>query len=257
MHANSNESAESGVIEEDLRSYGSVSGWAVASALCGVLSAVALFSDVLLIVPAIGAFMAILALRRISDPAYAVIGRTPALVGLVLSIVFAVAVPVERVAERWLILRDSDQFARLWFALLSENRPIEALRLEIDPFERFAYKGKQQIVDYYRRRDNGGDEVKYFFQDPLIKTLIALKDRAEVRFYENEVYAPSKTRSVVVNVYAVTYVQNGRRHTFFVRIGLERVKALFTPDIGWQMMTHQGGIRPKSLGGAPDNATRQ
>ena len=254
MHANSNKPVESGVIEEDLRSYGSVSGWAVASLLCGILSAVALFSDVLLIVPAIGVFTAFLALRRISDPSYAVIGRKPALIGLTLSIMFAVAVPVERIAERWLIIRDADQFARLWFALLSENKPIEALRLEIDPIERQGYKGKQQIVDSYRRREGGSEQVKYFFQDPLIKTLIALKGRAEVRFYENEVYAPSKTRSLVVNVYAITYQQNGRRHTFFVRIGLERVKALFTPDIGWQLIAHQGGIRPKYLGGVPDVA---
>lgn len=250
MHANFNESAESGVIEEDLRRYGNVSGWAVASLVCGCLSVVALFADVLLIVPALGIFMALLALKRISDPSYAVIGRKPALVGLSLSILFGIAAPAERIAERWLVVRDADRFARLWFDLLRQNRPIEALHLEVEPFERRPIGRPQRITDYYRDREEGATMVKYFFEDPIIKTLIALNERATVRFYENEVYAPGRSRTAVVNVYAVTYSEKGRLHTFFVQLSLERVKAPFTPDVGWQIITHQGGIRPKSLGGA-------
>jgi len=242
------------VAEEDLRQYGAISGWAVVSVILGVTSFLALFSPVLLLLPALGAFAALIALERIRDPESGVVGRKTALVGLFLSVMFASAVPVQAFATRWWLQRESREFGLLWFELLRDQKPMAALHLKIESPQRRPLDRPEQLLSFYRQREEGRDDVAFFFGLPVVQTLLALGPRAEVRFYETEKYESYPYRTVVTNVYAVTYEDRGRRKTFFVRMEMERTVNPITGEPGWRIVSFEGGVTPLSHAQSADGA---
>ena len=86
--------------DAQLAEYRAVAGQAVLGLIFGLLSPVALIDPMLWVVPLLGVFFSVWALRRINKYAPAMIGRKAALVALALSLLFAAAAPAD-----WLIYR--------------------------------------------------------------------------------------------------------------------------------------------------------
>jgi len=231
------------VTEADLRDYGAVSRWSVAAVGLGIISFLALFSPLLLLLPALGVFAARRAIQEIRESEHALIGRKAALTGLALSVMFFSAVPAQYAASRVILVRQADAFARQWFEMLRDRQPLKAHHLEIEPPVRLPASRFAQLPSHYRSKEGGRDEIKFFVAEPLVRALLELGPKAQVRFYSNEAFVQEGKRQRVTNVYAVTYPADKQKKTFFVRLELERTGNSDSAE-NWRVASYRGGVHP-------------
>lgn len=222
--------------------YRSVEPWAVGGLLLGIVAPVALIAPLCLLLPPLGILASWMALRRLRmNPNR--IGRTAALIGLGLSTLFGTA-PLARVLTAQLLLADqarptADQF----FEYLREKSPEKAVMLEFAPDYRQPFD--ESLWTFFRRDKDAQKELLKFTADPTVRTLLALGERAQVRFYKMVNVGSDGPRGGVVYWYTVTYDDEaGKKKTFLVRIFLER-KPAQTPGLNpWQVKTISAGIDP-------------
>jgi len=225
--------------------YQSNSVLSIAGLLLGIASAAAFWRPALLVVAAAGVLVSLLALRRISRFKPELTGRGIALAGLVLSLVFGMgAVGYERVA-RWRTRAEGRQFASQWFEYLRQNEPEKAHHLSLAPHIRQPLDDSLRntyTTNPYRRR-----ELENFVADPVVRTLLALGEKADVRFYSTEGQRIYSESADVAFAYAVTLEHEGRTKTFFVLVGLSRTTNQQTGQARWTLVKQvKGGYRPQS-----------
>jgi hypothetical protein len=221
--------------------YRSVSGLAVAGLAFGLLSAVAMIFPLLLTCAVVGIVLSMWALLRIRRQAPALAGRGIALSGLLLSVVFATAVPTDWLVYRWRIRNEARQFGEAWFELLSRGEPHKAHQLTVEPELR--ERLDDRLWASYREDPRRRKEIRKYASEPLVRTLLALDDRGQARLYETRDHASADGREYVQQVYAVTFEEEAGRKTFFVLMNMERSR----PDSGradWRLVGVQGGFRP-------------
>jgi len=125
--------------EADVAEYRAVSGLAVAGAVLAVASAVVLIEPAAQVVwslPAIGLLLNTAALLRIARHDPPLVGRTAALAGLFLSVMFLVAAPVGAASFRRMLADEARQVADAWFAYLAEGQPHKAHQIALHPRHR-------------------------------------------------------------------------------------------------------------------------
>jgi len=230
-------------LDNELSEYRALAGQAVVALLLGLLSPLAFIDPFLLIVPGLGVFFGIWATRRIKSNATAMAGRKRAIFGLAMSLLVIVAVPVDWVVEREIFCRQARQFGETWFKHLIENRPGEALLMTYVP-EKKSSGGPGQEPDSPQESD-----ADRFVKHDLVKTLLALGPRAQVRFYQTADVTREQGADSCAVVFAVTYdgaaVPGGtpERTTFFAALTVRRQRTL-TSDIIWKVYGVSGGVRP-------------
>lgn len=121
---------------EDVVVYRAISPLAVASMFLGMASALALVHPGLWVVPAFSACLAAWSLRAISLRKTELIGRTVALIGLALAILFGAWAPVRLVSRQARLYTQARAKADEWLNLLREGRLYEAYELHLNPTER-------------------------------------------------------------------------------------------------------------------------
>jgi len=111
--------------EDPEAGYRSIEPWAVGGVLLGLLSAVSLLSTMLWLVAAAGVVANLVALARIRRDAFRD-GRGAALLGLGLSVVFAVAPVAYWATARWLLTRQArpvaDHFLKSYIGGLGQKK---------------------------------------------------------------------------------------------------------------------------------------
>jgi len=226
--------------------YRPVSVWAIAGLLSGLAGAVVLIDSMLWPIPVAGLGLSATALVQLARrPYYA--GRWLARVGLFLALVFAVAAPVESLYYRWRVQREAVAFSRLWFEFLAKRQPQMAFQLTREARTRPPLDSA--LWDFYRRDTNAYEELQHYITRPLIRTLLNLGEKAEVRYMQTEMQYREADRDNLDLVYAVTY-EAPERQSFFVRLRLERsvLWAKSGSDLwakgGWQLQNAVGGVRP-------------
>jgi hypothetical protein len=229
--------------------YQAVSGLAVLGLLFGLLSPLALLAPAFWLAPLVGIALGLMALARIAQEAPALIGRKAALAGLLLSVVFAAAAPTQWFTYRWLVRREAGVFAMAWFDMLRQREPHKAHQLTDYPTSRRPLD--DSLWDYYTNDWPLCQEIRGYVEQPLVRTLLALGNRAEARLYQTENQAIGGDGDLVRQVYAVTYQEQGAKKTFFVRMDLERVGIRQQRQSAWRVQHAEGGIRPVALGGQP------
>lgn len=106
--------------------YRPVSRLAVAAAVAGMVSTVAVLSPVFLAVPLVGIALAIMALRDLGTAGAAKAGRLAAVAGLALAVGFGVQGLTEFGVGRWLTGRRAEAAARFWLETICEERSDDA-----------------------------------------------------------------------------------------------------------------------------------
>jgi hypothetical protein len=114
-------------------SYRPVSRLAVAAAVAGVLSSLALTSPLLWILPLVGVALAVAGLTDVARSGAEKAGRAAALVGLALSVGFGAQAVTTSVVSRWIMENRSRGVVRAWLDALGENRLADA-RSMIAPY---------------------------------------------------------------------------------------------------------------------------
>jgi len=236
---------------EETSWYRAVSLKCVLGLALGVASPLAFLGPVLWLVPVLGIALAASGLRDVRRADRQLVGRTAGLVGLGLALLCGTAAASHETSRQWWIRAEAKEVASAWFDFLAADQPQLAHQLTVTPAARQPLDAAA-LWDYYRRDSAAAEELEQFVAVPLVRTLLALGDRALVRFWSTEKqtrYGRSSTyRSLdqIIQVYAVTYAGPEERTTFFCRLILERVTDATSGRTGWQIARYRGGVRPRS-----------
>ena len=77
-----------------------------------------------------------------------------------------------------------------------------------------------------------------------MRTLLAFRTKAQVRFYETEAQVRDNDNDHVDQAYAVTYEEGDKRKSFFVLVRMTRQK-LHSGGADWRIVQTEGGYRPQ------------
>jgi hypothetical protein len=241
--------------EADVVTYHAVSGLAIAGLVLGLLAPLALVSQAAWVLAIAGVLVNVAALRRIAAGAPALVGRKAALVGLTLSAIFFAYVPAGWVSYRRLVREEARQSAAIWFDYLRTGQPHKAYELTLNPVSRDRLD--DTLWELFPEETEERIALERFVRTPVIRTLVALRDRATVRFYDTESQWADGEADHVYQTYAVTFPESDGLKTFFIGLVLDRSANARTRHAYWQIGRFIGGVQPKWLGGSgePPRAT--
>jgi hypothetical protein len=228
--------------DADLAAYRALAPQAVAGLIFGLLAPLAMVDPLLWALPALGTIFSVWGLRRIRSRKGELIGRKLAWPGLVLSLLFLALAPADLLAYRWMIRSEARQFSALWFRYLSQEEPQKAFQLYQSP--QFRQPLDDRLWDYYRHTPQQRDALNKFVKLPVVRTLLALGPKAQVRFYQTGGEGREDDNDWVDQYYAATYEEQGERKSFFVLVHMSRQK-LGNGQAGWRILSAEGGVRPE------------
>jgi hypothetical protein len=227
--------------DAELAAYRALAGQAVVGLIFGLLSPLALVDPMLWGFPAVGIVVSVWALRRIKKDD-SLTGRKMTLAGLTLSLLFAVAAPTDWLEYRRIVRNEARQFSSLWFQFLIHDEPQKAHQLTMAPQVRHFLDNR--LWAFYRTDPRLRQQIENYVKNPLVRTLLAMGPKAEVRFYDTANQAHDPEEDTVEQLYAVTYEEDGEKKSFFVAVEMARQK-LVTGEAGWHIIQTNGPVRPE------------
>ena len=227
--------------DAELAEYRALAGQAVLGLIGGLLSPLALVDPMLWSIPMLGAIVSWWALQPHPRGAPAISGRKMALAGLMLSLLFLAAAPADWLIYRGMVRNEARQFSGEWFKYLAQDQPQTAHQMTVAPPSRQPLDDRLWAV--YRNAPRLRQELENYVKSPLVRTLLALGPKAQVRFYETAAQARDNDNDQVDQVYAVTYEEGSERKSFFVLVRMTRLK-LRGGGADWRIVQTEGGYRP-------------
>jgi len=226
---------------DELSEYRAVSPLAIVGLLLGAASPLASIRLFLLIVPAAAIFVCLLALRRIRESRGQVFGRKAAWIGMCSAVFFATVATSYDFARERLVFRQARPIADLFFAALTNGEPHKAIQLTKVPSVRQPFD--DQLWDHFRKDDEARDGLEKFVAHPLIRALLSLGHRAQVRHFRDVRVERATGRSEQVSIlYTVTYDKEGQKTSFFVSLVLDRALYGDSTTPQWRVSLFRGGI---------------
>jgi hypothetical protein len=219
--------------------------WAVGGLLLALLSPLALINWLLWLIAPSAALANAVALRRLKiDPNRS--GRVAALVGLGVAVLFCTAPWASVVTERLLLPGQARPVADQFFEFLREGSPEKAALLKFTPQNRGALS--DNLWTYFRRDVDARIELRKFTDDVTVRTLLALGERAQARYYKTASVITQGSRAAVIFWYTVTFTDDvGQKKTFFVRVIMDR-KPTTDRDLNpWQVNGILSGVDPSKV----------
>lgn len=226
----------------ELPDYHPVSGLAVAGLVFGLLSAIALLDPIGWLLPPVGILLSAVALSRIARSNPAMVGRKAALAGLALSVLLGAAAISRSATYNRLVRDEARAFGLAWFQLLAERQPQMAFQLTLEPGDRQPLDSDLWTV--YRNSPERRKALKEYVDGPLVKTLLALGEKASVRYWGTEDFSGEEGNETLTQTFSVTYPDAGSTKTFFVDLVLRRPAILRSQGVNWVLARAEGGIRP-------------
>lgn len=168
-----------------LAGYQSPSVAAIAALILGLASPLAIFHPLLLVIPFVGAVVALLALSRIAASEGALVGRKAALLGLFLSLASAAGILSHDAVIRRFRVAQASEAARQWIELA----------LAGDMERAYWLKAGVPIPDPNRPEQFGPSGVNPFVQfldDPNVKAVMAAGPEADIRLESTIAYGEEK-----------------------------------------------------------------
>jgi hypothetical protein len=228
-------------IREHEIEYRSVEPWALVALGFGILSAAALLGSLPWLLSVLGIVASLIALYRLKANSNR-IGRAAALAGLGLSVLFGV-VPIAHSATSFVLLsRQARTAADQWFEYLRNDSPEKALMLGYAPDRRQPLD--ESVWPYFQHDKDARAQLEQFVRHPVVRTLLALGPKAQVRFYKTSAVGTEGTRGMVKYYYTVTYPDGDGKKTFFVAIVMERKPTVLAELNPWRVADIQGGFDP-------------
>jgi hypothetical protein len=230
------------------RDYRTVEPWAIVTVVLGAVSVAALLDPILWLVPLLGLGAGIVALSRLHGDTNRT-GRPAALAGLALSIVFGIA-PVAQMATTWILLsRQAREVSGQFLEFLREQSPEKAMMLRFAPDQRRPFD--DLLWTFYKNDNEAKQNLQTFVEHPLVKALLLLGEKSEIRFYKTVRVGNEGSRGLVSTLYTVTYPDDdpqrpGGKKTFFVNLLMER-RPTENPNINpWRVSNIEGGVNPSA-----------
>jgi hypothetical protein len=209
--------------DAEFAAYRALASQAVVGLIFALLAPAAFIDPGFWLIPAIGVFFGGWALRRINRDPSALTGRKLAWIGLVLSLLIAVAAPTEWLVHRCMVRSEARQITSLWVQSLMHGEPQTAHQLTVPPQKRCKPGG--DVWGSYRDSPRSRKALEDYVQMPLVRTLLALGPRATTRFYDNASQSQiDGDNDLVEQVYAVTYEEEGEKRSLLVAVQAMRTR---------------------------------
>ncbi len=221
-------------VEPEFVEYRSLSGWAVAALVLGLLSPAAIIAPILWLIPAMGIVAALVAMRSIKAAQGQKSGWYLALLGLLLAFFFGTAGPARAITRNlWLETR-AERLARVFLGLLQQNKPLEAHELtktasHRKPLGPNALELIEQNPDMKREYDR-------FLNGQLVKTLLEQGETVEIELSSASLLGSSERQDVLTVPYRIESKDPGKPLSLSGEIGLERTTELMTEKEQWRIM---------------------
>ena len=205
-------------------SYTRLSVSALLSVFFGLGTFLVFFSPGFFFLGVIAILLSLLSLWAIRSADGGLTGTPLAYVGLCSATVALVSIAVFWATYQHGIRQEADQFFRLWFAAVQQGDIPQAKEYLSIYAQRSKAKNaetwwKAQYENKYAHR-----AIHMYVEDKLIRTLMALGDKATVSYYKTVYTRSEREKDTIVSIYAVTFpAESGNAETFFVRIGGKRI----------------------------------
>jgi hypothetical protein len=228
--------------DAELAEYRPIAPQAIVGLIFGLLAPLAMVDVTLWSIPVLGALFAVWALRRTKKSEPAIGGRKMALCGLTLSIIFLAAAPSDWLAYRRMVAEEARQFSAQWFRFVTQEEPQKACQLTMTPQTRRPLD--EHLWAFFRNSPKDREHLETYVKTPLVRTLLALGPKAQVRFYQTVGQSRDNNNDQVEQLYAVTYEEANEKKTFFVLVRSLRTK-LRDGNAGWRILQTEGPVRPE------------
>jgi hypothetical protein len=222
--------------------YEAVEPLAIVALLLGLVSPAALAAPVLWLLPVLGLVAGTAALLRIRR-APGRPGRALALVGLALASFFLAAAIAATASTTWLLARQARPRADQFVEYLRQGSPEKALLLHMAPDYR--HPDDEGLWTYYRRNEEARANLRKFVANPAIRMILALGERAEIRYFRIAGAGSDDDMGQVELWYTVTFTgDDGRKKTYLLSLLMER-RATKDPELSpWRLRDFVGGVDP-------------
>ena len=231
---------------QEFAQYRSVCGLAIVGLLFGLLSPLALVDPVAWLVPLVAIVICWAAIVRIRHHAAVMIGRKAAICGLVIAVLSGTTAVSQWFSHRSFVERQARGIATAWLALLADDQPLKAHQLNLIPSERKPLDG--DLLDVYKHGPKSREDLDNFLDKPLVRTILALGKKADIRFYKCEGMWGPLGKENVKEIYSISFDdENGKRKTFFASVLLRRFPPKQHSEINWVVADIKGGGRPPGM----------
>jgi hypothetical protein len=219
--------------------YRSIEPLAVIALLLGLFSPLAFIGPLLWLVPPLGIAASLLALGRLGRDGSRS-GRSIALFGLGLSIAFGIA-PAAQTASAFFLLREQPrEVADAYLEFLRTDHPEKALMLRGVPDVR----EMDESWSVFQNDPSARHDLERFVHMPLVRTMLALGDKADIRFFSFNGVAINGSTGQANYFYTVTFMDHDKKKTFLVGLLMER-KPTSRPGISpWRVKDFYGPVDP-------------
>lgn len=221
--------------EEDV-SYSRLCILAVVALFPGIASFLVFFSVWFAFLGVLGIILALVAILSIRRSEGTLTGLGFAQSALALSLTSFIAVLLFWPMYHYGIQREADQFFRIWFTALKNDDIPLAKGLSLPYWSRPGTENPEKWwTEHYENRFAHRD-LHHYTDNQLVRTLIALGNKAQISFYKTLTVATEDDKDTVVNLYAVTYPVAHGKETFFVKmVGERKFPTGDVKSAGWSL----------------------
>lgn len=206
--------------ESELNEYRAVSAGAVFGFVLSLISAVAFIHPVLWCMPVVAATTNLVALARINSQAPRLVGRTLALLGLSLSLMFGAAAPTKYMASNFRTRYESSYAVQAWLDAVRQHRLEAAVEWMIEPERRL--RPEDDPVVFYRDEPKALNAVRELAERPLVRALEKVGMSSEVRYLGQQSHHSNPFKERVASIWAVSYKDQDQLKSILIRVSLER-----------------------------------
>ena len=229
----SGEARLSSVDDLGLDQYRAIAPSAVAALVLGLASPLALIHPLLWIIPPLAAGLAAWALVQIAINR-GLTGRSAALIGLMLALVFGSAAPARVLSRRWMLYHQARPVAAKWLELVRQGELEHAHQWTLS-FRRRLSPGSP-LKTFYANNANSQEELEKFFSSPPLQHFIETAPQARVQFAGNANQTSDDTADYIAQHFSVTCDENGRQSNYRIRTMVQRSLDRRTGRPTWQVV---------------------
>lgn len=217
----------------EMAEYRSVSRVAIFGLLLGIASPLAWLGPYAWSIPAVALVVSVVGLIRIGRPELGLTGRRAAIAGICLALICGIGAPTRYFGYRYLVQREGLQFTMQWFEHLRNGDIMYAHQMALPISQRRPVD--DDLLEYYRLHPELASQLKSYSNYQIVRTLLELGDRANVRLYRRLGVSNYGTTEEMLDEFAVTYDDNGVKKTFFLYVLSERHYDAFRGRGQWRI----------------------
>ena len=196
------------VAEPGVGEYRAVSGLAIAALILGILSVSALVYPLFWSVPVVGVLCALLALRVVRVRSDELSGRTIAIIGLMLSLVFLSWSVTHHLVRRYSLVEHAKPFAMDWLERVQQGHLEEAHEMFLEPSQR--RPPGMDLKRFYAEHDRANRDLENLFLNPCLKPIVRHGMDGRISFERVIAITRSDGIDYVTLQYAYRYKEDGK-----------------------------------------------